>query len=86
MGLPHETRVHPGHVEPTTIGDRMGAEPVHPPLARPRRRRGPSACTVRGEPATLILFGPDYDGTHKARVRFDDGRDAIVGGSAVTRG
>ena len=40
---------------------------------------------MRGEPATLILFGPDYDGTHKARVRFADGRDAIVGGSAVTR-
>ena len=40
---------------------------------------------MSGEPATLILWGPDYDGTHKARVRFADGRDAIVGGSAVER-
>ena len=36
MALPHETRVHPGHVEATTVGDRVGAEPVHPHLARPR--------------------------------------------------
>ena len=44
-----------------------------------------SVITPDGEDATLILFGPDYDGTHKARVRFADGRDAIVGGSAVER-
>src|SRR4051794_23311501 len=85
MGLPHTTRVHPGHVEATTIG----AEWEHNPFIRVWRGLDPEGterCTVRGEPATLILFGPDYDGTHKARVRFDDGRDAIVGGSAVTRG
>ena len=40
--------------------------------------------TSRGE-ATLVLFGPDYDGTHKAWVRFPDGRDAIVGGSQIER-
>jgi hypothetical protein len=40
---------------------------------------------VRGQEATLLLFGPDYDGTHKALVRFADGRDAIVGGSQVER-
>ena len=37
------------------------------------------------EEATLVLWGPDYDGTHKAWVRFADG-DQIVGGSRVTRG
>ena len=31
-----------------------------------------------------MLWGPDYDGTHKAWVRFADG-DEIVGGSRVTR-
>jgi hypothetical protein len=41
---------------------------------------------VRGEDATLVLWGPDYDGTHKAWVRYPDGRDAIVGGSQVARG
>jgi hypothetical protein len=40
---------------------------------------------VRGEPATLILWAPDYDGTNKAWVRYPDGRDQIVGGSQVQR-
>ena len=39
MALPHETRLHPGHVEPTTVGDEWEYEPVHPHLAR-RRPRG----------------------------------------------
>ena len=46
---------------------------------------GSDPCRVRGEEATLVLWGPDYDGTHKAWVRFADGRDAIVGGSQVER-
>ena len=84
MALPHETRLHPGHVEATTVG----AEWEHNPFIRIWRGvdpEGDEPCKVRGEPATLILWGPDYDGTHKARVRFADGRDAIVGGSAVQR-
>ena len=36
--------------------------------------------------ATLVLWAPDYDGGHKAWVRWDDGRDDIVPGSAVSRG
>jgi hydroxyacylglutathione hydrolase len=32
-----------------------------------------------------VLWGPDYDGGHKAWVRWDDGRDDIVPGSMVTR-
>jgi glyoxylase-like metal-dependent hydrolase (beta-lactamase superfamily II) len=84
MGLPHDTRIHPGHVEATTIGDEWERNPFIR-IWRGLDAEGTERCTVRGEPATLILFGPDYDGTHKARVRFDDGRDAIVGGSAVTR-
>jgi hypothetical protein len=40
---------------------------------------------VQGEDATLIVWSPDYDGGGKAWVRFDDGRDAIVGGSRVER-
>ena len=35
--------------------------------------RAPSACTALGEPATLILLGDDYDGGHKAWVRWPDG-------------
>lgn len=47
---------------------------------------GTEPCRVRGKEATLILFGPDYDGTHKAWVRYPDSRNAIVGGSQIERG
>ena len=39
-----------------------------------------------GEPATLILLGPDYDGGHKAWVRWPDGSDDIVPGSRIEGG
>jgi hydroxyacylglutathione hydrolase len=84
MALPPDTRLHPGHVEPTTVAE----EWEHNPFIRIWRGvdpEGTEPCTVRGEPATLILFGPDYDGTHKAWVRYPDGRDAIVGGSQISR-
>jgi hypothetical protein len=44
---------------------------------------GTERARVAGEEATLIVWSPDYDGRGKAWVRFDDGRDAIVGGSRV---
>jgi glyoxylase-like metal-dependent hydrolase (beta-lactamase superfamily II) len=84
MGLPHETRIHPGHTLPSTIGDEWD----HNPFIRIWRGvdpEGAEQCLVRGQEATLILFGPDYDGTHKAWVRYPDGRDAIVGGSQIER-
>ena len=34
---------------------------------------GSEPCTALGEPATLILLGDDYDGGHKAWVRWPDG-------------
>jgi glyoxylase-like metal-dependent hydrolase (beta-lactamase superfamily II) len=84
MTLPPRTRVYPGHTDETTIGDEWeqnpfvrvwsGAEP-----------EGTEPCSVAGEPATLVVWSPDYDGKGKAWVRFADGRDAIVGGSRVTR-
>jgi hydroxyacylglutathione hydrolase len=84
MTLPPETRIHPGHTLPTTVR----AEWENNPFIRIWRGVDPEGtenCRVRGEAATLILFGPDYDGTHKAWVRYPDGRDAIVGGSSVGR-
>ena len=43
------------------------------------------SCRVGDEEATLVLLGPDYDGGHKAWVRWPDGSDDIVPGSRVTR-
>jgi hydroxyacylglutathione hydrolase len=85
LTLPPETRLHPGHSEPSTVGAEWDANPFVR-LWRGLDPEGVEPCRVRGEPATLVLWGPDYDGTHKAWVRFADGRDAIVGGSQVERG
>lgn len=84
MALPSETRVHPGHAGPTTIGIEWERNPFIR-IWRGVDSEGEATCLVRERPATLVLWGPDYDGTHKAWVRYPDGRDAIVAGSHVTR-
>ena len=66
----------------------MGEEWEKNPFVRVWRglgSEGSEPCMVQGEPATLLLFAPDYDGGHKALVRFPDGAEAIVGGSQITR-
>lgn len=85
LALPPDTRVHPGHREPTTVGEELASNPFVRAL-RADDVPGGTACTVAGEPAQLLLWGPDYDGTNKAWVRFEaDGEEAIVGGSQVLR-
>jgi glyoxylase-like metal-dependent hydrolase (beta-lactamase superfamily II) len=82
LALPGETRIHPGHTDPTTVA----AELEHNPFVRIWRgldAEGDEPCTAMGEPATLVLLGPDYDGGHKAWVRWRDGSDDIVPGSQV---
>ena len=86
MELPPQTRVHPGHREPTTIGEEWEGNPFVR-VWRGLEETGEESCTVWGRPATLKLWAPDYDGGNKAWVRFeDDGVEAIVGGSQVERG
>ena len=86
MELPPETRVHPGHREPTTIGDEWEGNPFVR-IWRGLEEPGEEAVTVWGRPATLKLWAPDYDGGNKAWIVFgDDGTEAIVGGSQVERG
>jgi glyoxylase-like metal-dependent hydrolase (beta-lactamase superfamily II) len=85
MAMPHDRRVLPGHTDETAIG----REWEHNPFVRVWRGvepEGTERVTVGGRPATLVVWSPDYDGKGKAWVRFDDGTDAIVGGSRVTRG
>jgi hydroxyacylglutathione hydrolase len=84
MGLPHELVVYPGHSEETTIG-REWDENLFVRVWRGVEPEGDERCHVGGVEATLIAWGNDYDGGGKAWVRFRDGRDAIVGGSRVTR-
>ena len=84
MRLDPATRVHPGHKEPTTIGAEWESNPFVR-IWRGLDLEGTGRCRVRGEEATLVLWAPDYDGGHKAWVRYGDGRDAIVGGSQVER-
>jgi glyoxylase-like metal-dependent hydrolase (beta-lactamase superfamily II) len=85
MELSPETRVHPGHREPTTIGEEWESNPFVQ-VWRGLEETGEERCTVWGRPATLKLWAPDYDGGNKAWVRFeDDGVEAIVGGSQVER-
>lgn len=85
MELPPETRVHPGHREPTTIGEEWESNPFVR-IWRGLDETGEEQVTVWDRPATLKLWAPDYDGGNKAWVVFgDDGLEAIVGGSQVVR-
>ncbi|MGH2871141.1 MAG: MBL fold metallo-hydrolase [Solirubrobacteraceae bacterium] len=84
LKLPPGTRIHPGHTEPTTVADEL----EHNRFVRIWRGLDPEGserCSAMGQPATLILFGDDYDGGHKAWVRWPDGSDDIVPGSQVRR-
>ncbi|HWC08180.1 MAG TPA: MBL fold metallo-hydrolase [Solirubrobacterales bacterium] len=85
MELPPETVVHPGHREPTTIGEEFAENPFVR-IWRGLDATGEEEVTVWGRPATLKLWAPDYDGGNKAWIVFgDSGEEAIVGGSQVIR-
>jgi hydroxyacylglutathione hydrolase len=84
LALPGETRIHPGHTDPTTVADELETN-AFVRVWRGVDPEGDEPCTALDEPATLILLGDDYDGGHKAWVRWPDGRDDIVPGSRVSR-
>jgi glyoxylase-like metal-dependent hydrolase (beta-lactamase superfamily II) len=82
LALAPETRILPGHAEETSVGE----EWEHNPFVRIWRGLDPEGeerCRVAGREAQLVLWARDYDGGHKAWVRFDSGTDEIVGGSRV---
>jgi hypothetical protein len=86
LRLPGETRIHPGHTDPTTVADELETNK----FVRTWRGLDPEGdeqVTVWDKPATLVLWGDDYDGGHKAWIRWaENGADDIVGGSQVQRG
>jgi glyoxylase-like metal-dependent hydrolase (beta-lactamase superfamily II) len=85
LGLPDATRVLPGHTEETTIGRERRENPFVRVWSGAEEEGG-ERVRVGGRDATLLVWSPDYDGNGKAWVRFDDGDEAIVGGSRVERG
>jgi glyoxylase-like metal-dependent hydrolase (beta-lactamase superfamily II) len=85
MALPPQTVVHPGHREPTTIGEEFERNPFVR-IWRGIDATGEEQVTVWGRTATLKLWAPDYDGGNKAWIVFaDSNEEAIVGGSQVER-
>jgi hydroxyacylglutathione hydrolase len=84
MALPPETTIRPGHTDPSTVADEYENN-AFVRVWRGLDPEGDEPCTALGEPATLVLLGDDYDGGHKAWVRWPDGRDDIVPGSKVER-
>jgi hydroxyacylglutathione hydrolase len=85
MELPPETVVHPGHADASTIGREWEQNPFVR-VWRGIDPEGAEHCTALGEPATLVLSCPDYDGGTKAWVRWPSGIDDIVPGSRVEHG
>jgi len=84
LTLPPETTIRPGHTDPSTVAEELETNRFVR-IWRGLDPEGSEACTALGEPATLVLLGDDYDGGHKAWVRWEDGSDDIVPGSKVSR-
>jgi hydroxyacylglutathione hydrolase len=84
LQLPPETTIRPGHTDPTSVAEELESNRFVR-IWRGLDAEGSEPCTALGEPATLVLLGDDYDGGHKAWVRWPDGTDDIVPGSKVSR-
>ncbi len=83
MSLPPSMRLRPGHTDPTSVGEELEENPFVR-VMKGEDPEGTGTCSYEGREAQLIVWGDDYDGGHKAWVRFEDGADAIVAGSRVS--
>ena len=84
LALPPETRILPGHMGETSVGEEWENNPFVR-IWRGLDREGEERCRFAGREARLVLWARDYDGGFKAWLRLDDGSDRIVGGSQVER-
>jgi hydroxyacylglutathione hydrolase len=84
MELAPDTVIEPGHAGSTTVAQEWEQNPFIR-VWRGLEPEGSQRCTALGEPATLVLLCGDYDGGHKAWVRWPNGSDDIVPGSRVQR-
>jgi hydroxyacylglutathione hydrolase len=85
LALPGDTVLRPGHTDPSTVADELETNSFVR-IWRGVDPEGSEPCTALDEPATLIHLGDDYDGGHKAWVRWPDGSDDIVPGSKIVKG
>jgi glyoxylase-like metal-dependent hydrolase (beta-lactamase superfamily II) len=83
LTLPDETVLYPGHMHPTTVAIERETNPFVRAW-RGDERLGDERIDIAGNSATLLFETADDSGETKAWVRFDDGNEAIVGGSIVT--
>jgi glyoxylase-like metal-dependent hydrolase (beta-lactamase superfamily II) len=84
MEMPKIRVVLPGHSDLTTIQGEWARNPFVR-VWRGEDPEGTEQVRVGDRDAALVVWSPDYDGNGKAWVRYDDGEDAIVAGSAVVR-
>lgn len=83
LALPAETRILPGHSGETSVGEEWELNPFVR-IWRGLDPEGQDRCTVDGQEAQLVLWAGDYDGGHKAWVRYQGDLDQILGGSRVS--
>jgi glyoxylase-like metal-dependent hydrolase (beta-lactamase superfamily II) len=84
MEMPKIRVVLPGHADLTTIQGEWQKNPFVQ-VWRGEAEEGTEQVRVGDREATLVVWSEDYDGKGKAWVRYDDGEDAIVGGSSIVR-
>jgi len=84
LTLPPETKIYPGHGDTTTVRQELERNPFVR-LWRGQEEPGTRPGRVDGKRVTIEVWAKDYDGGHKAQVRFLDGKVSIVPGSKVQK-
>jgi len=84
LSLSPETVIYPGHGDTTTVRQERERNPfvrvwlgADPPGTRPAR--------FDGKRVTIEVWARDFDGSHKAQVRYLDGHADIVSGSKLQK-
>ncbi len=83
LTLPPDTRVYPGHQEPTTVAHELARNKIV------RAFRGDDApgnrpCAYKGRPGHVLAECRDYDGDTKVWIRFEDGGEVVTAGSNLS--
>ncbi|UCF67940.1 MAG: MBL fold metallo-hydrolase [Acidobacteriota bacterium] len=84
LTLPPETKIFPGHGDATSVAHELERNPFVR-LWRGLDEAGHRPGRVDGKRVTIEVWARDYDGGHKAQVRFPDESVAIVPGSRVQK-